>query len=161
MLFFCYSCLLCFLCLFFDCVLSFWHSSCPTSFPSTLKLPFPICLSLRCFPAFSLIWNPPSLVFFLFYLSDFSLFTFILSRGPKAALLCVIWSSSACYPHPVHQPLSGLGHHLYHLHQCHHHVSGALQPATGDHTSRWWWKGSLGVGVGVRQILQSFLRASE
>lgn len=53
-------------------------------------------------------------------------------RGTKAALLCLLRSSPTGHPYPVHQPLPGPGHHLHHLHQRHHHVSGALQPAPGE-----------------------------
>lgn len=52
-------------------------------------------------------------------------------RGPEAALLRLVRSSAAGHPHPVHQPLPGPRHHLHHLHQRHHDVTGALQPAPG------------------------------
>lgn len=127
-------------------MLSFTHSSSPSPFPAKTKFTFSIYLSFSstpfppnqkpCLTCFSL-----SLAFFL---------TFSVLRSPEAALLRVIQSSPAGYPHSVYQPLPGPCHHLYHLYKCHHHVSGALQPATGDHASRWVWKDGLGVGVGDR-----------
>lgn len=66
-------------------------------------------------------------------------------RGPEAALLRLLRTHAPRYPHSVHQPLPGFGHHFHHLHQRHHHVSGALQPATGDHLEI---AGESGVGVG-------------
>lgn len=62
---------------------------------------------------------------------------FCIPRGTEAALLCLLRSSSTGHPYPVHQPLPRPGHHLHHLHQRHHHVSGALQPAPGEGRGRW------------------------
>lgn len=82
------------------------------------------------FPHILLINKAVIDMFFLFFY-----FTVSIVRSPEAALLRSIQSSPASNPHSVYQPLSGPCHHFYHLYQCHHHVSGALQPATG--ASQW------------------------
>ena len=53
------------------------------------------------------------------------------SRGPEDPLLRVVRPHPPDRPHAVHQPLPGPDYHLHHLHQRHHHVPGALQPAQG------------------------------
>lgn len=59
-----------------------------------------------------------------------SIISFSPNRSPKAALLFQLWPNTADDPHAVHKPLPGPHHHLYHLHQCHHHVLRALQSTT-------------------------------
>lgn len=137
------------LCAFISPFISTYSLFLPSSF-------FHLAIPLRqCFSCF--LTNPnPSLPCF-----SSSFFTCSLSRGPEAALLRILWSGPVGYPHSLYQPLPGPGHHLYHLYQCHHHVSGALQPATGDHTSWWICRDGPCVGVGVRQTQQTCLSASE